>query len=103
MFRQCAKARFNFRHINPRYTMQTAIGPWSVAAPIIGIFCMNMQKIHKRNRLLGIGGSGRMKNMEEMVKNVTHVNESAGQVSALATSARSIIRNVSVIVDSFEV
>jgi hypothetical protein len=32
------------------YTLQTPKARW-----IIGIFCMNMQKIHKRNRLLAPG------------------------------------------------
>jgi hypothetical protein len=38
-----------------------------------------------------------------MVQSVARVNESAGQVSALAANAQSAIENITVIVDSFEV
>jgi methyl-accepting chemotaxis protein len=41
--------------------------------------------------------------VDEMVQSVTHVNENAGQVSALAANAQSAIENITVIVDSFEV
>jgi methyl-accepting chemotaxis protein len=41
--------------------------------------------------------------MEEMVKSVTGVNEGAEQVSALAANSQSTIKNITVIVDSFEV
>jgi methyl-accepting chemotaxis protein len=42
-------------------------------------------------------------NMDEMVKSITHVNEGAGQVSALAESTQSTIKHITLIVDSFEV
>jgi hypothetical protein len=38
------------------YTLQTP-----KACPLIGIFCMNMQKIHKSHRLLGVCGALRIK------------------------------------------
>jgi methyl-accepting chemotaxis protein len=41
--------------------------------------------------------------LEEMVKNITHINQNAGQVSALAKNTRSTIQNITAIVDSFEV
>jgi methyl-accepting chemotaxis protein len=41
--------------------------------------------------------------IEEMVKSVTHVNKETGQVSTLAANTQSTIKNITVIVDSFQV
>jgi methyl-accepting chemotaxis protein len=41
--------------------------------------------------------------LDEMVKNITRINENANQVSALAKSTGSTIQNITAIVNDFEV
>jgi methyl-accepting chemotaxis protein len=43
------------------------------------------------------------RSMDEMVQSISHINEGAGQVSALAESTQSTINHITTIVDGFEV
>jgi methyl-accepting chemotaxis protein len=62
----------------------------------------NAAMLQEMNKLRSDSGeiSG---SIEEMVESLSHVNKNAGQVSVLAANAQSAIKDITVIVDSFEV